>query len=185
MQRIHSIAIGPPRIVRRRGSQRGAMLIEFALILPVLGALLIGMLSGGLAYNRKLSLTNGAREGARFAATLPVQNFANLNAWLDEVDAVAVGAVDDGLAASAADRYVCVAYVHPDGVISTDQTTRRVETDGTVSYTAAPCFSDGRPSSERRVQVVLERSTELDALIFRHVIDLRGRSVARFEALAG
>src|SRR5688572_884331 len=118
----------------RRASERGSMLVEFAIILPILGALLIGMLSGGLAYSRKLSLTNGAREGARFGATLPVQPGQNINDWLDQVNTVAVGAVDDTLPNNASGRFVCVAYVHPNGVVNNDMTTKRVETAGTVSY---------------------------------------------------
>jgi hypothetical protein len=151
----------------------------------VLGALLIGMLSGGIAYNRKLALTNGAREGGRYAATLPVQNFANLNAWLNSVATVAVGAVDDNLPVGASGRVVCVAYVHPAGVVTGDQTTRRVETGGSVSYSADKCFSDGRPDTERRVQVELSRAASLNAIIYSKALTLRGRSVARFEALGG
>ena len=159
--------------------------MEFTLILPILGALLFGMLSGGMAYQRKLSLTNGAREGSRFGATLPVQSFANLNDWLDRVSSVAVGAVDDTLPSDAGDRYVCVAFVHPDGVVNTDMSTKRVETAGTVTYSAGTCFGDGRPSSERRVQVVLRRTSDLSAIVYSRSLTIQGKSVARFEALSG
>jgi hypothetical protein len=169
----------------RRASEGGSMLVEFAIILPVLGALLIGMLTGGMAYSRKLALTNGAREGGRYGATLPVQNFANINNWLDNVANVAVGAVDDSLPTNASGRVVCVAYVYPDGIVTGDQTTKRYESGGTVGYAAEPCFNDGRPNSERRVQVMIQRTTELNALIYRRQVTLTGKSVARFEALAG
>jgi hypothetical protein len=69
--------------------------------------------------------------------------------------------------------------------VVSDQTTRRYETGGTVSYSAEPCFSDGRPSSERRVQVMLKRNSSINALIFNQNIGITGKSVARFEALAG
>jgi len=48
----------------------GAQLLEFALALPLLVVLLIGMLDFGGAYNLKQKLNNAAREGARFAGTL-------------------------------------------------------------------------------------------------------------------
>src|SRR5258708_12152723 len=54
---------------RARGEQ-GASLVEFALIVPLLFALVLGIATGGLAYNRKISITNSRREGARFGATL-------------------------------------------------------------------------------------------------------------------
>ena len=169
----------------RRASEGGSMLVEFAIILPILGALLIGMLTGGMAYSRKLALTNGAREGGRYGATLPLQNFATPDAWLDEVSNVAVHAVDDGLPSNASGRVVCVAYVHPDGS-GVDGTLRRYEASGLVTYDPGQkCFDDSRPSSERRVQILLKRNTDLNALIYRHQVGLTGKSVARFEALAG
>ncbi|HEV3365128.1 MAG TPA: TadE/TadG family type IV pilus assembly protein [Acidimicrobiia bacterium] len=54
----------------RPDSERGAALVEFALVLPLIMALILGMVTGGAAYNRKLSLTNAVREGSRFGATL-------------------------------------------------------------------------------------------------------------------
>ena len=48
----------------------GAQLLEFALALPLLVVLLIGMLDFGGAYNLKQKLNNAAREGARFASTV-------------------------------------------------------------------------------------------------------------------
>ena len=54
----------------RARSERGASLVEFALIVPLIFALVLGIATGGLAYNRKISITNSVREGARFGATL-------------------------------------------------------------------------------------------------------------------
>ena len=34
--------------------------------------LLLGMVTAGLAYNKKLAITNGVREGSRYGATLSV-----------------------------------------------------------------------------------------------------------------
>lgn len=49
-------------------SERGASSIEFALILPVLIMLLMGIIEFGMAYNNYLAITHAAREGARMAA---------------------------------------------------------------------------------------------------------------------
>lgn len=48
-------------------SCRGAQLVEFALMLPLLLALVVGIFDFGQAYNLKQKLNNSAREGARFA----------------------------------------------------------------------------------------------------------------------
>lgn len=47
---------------------RGAVAVEFALLLPVLLILLFGIIDFGLALNAQVTLTQAAREGARLAA---------------------------------------------------------------------------------------------------------------------
>ena len=51
--------------MKRRDS--GQSLLEFAIVLPILLALLVGIFEFGVAWNRKQVLTNAAREGARLA----------------------------------------------------------------------------------------------------------------------
>jgi Flp pilus assembly protein TadG len=48
-------------------NERGAVLIEFGLVLPVLLVLFAGMFDLGLAFQRFQGVTNAAREGARMA----------------------------------------------------------------------------------------------------------------------
>lgn len=57
---------------QRRGSsgQRGSAAVEFAIIAPILFALLCGIVTAGLGYNNVLGLADGVREGARYGATL-------------------------------------------------------------------------------------------------------------------
>ncbi len=69
----------PYRRLRRPGkshcrvsrSSSGSQLLEFALVVPLLLAMVIGILDFGQAYNLKQKLTNAAREGARFAIEEP------------------------------------------------------------------------------------------------------------------
>ncbi|RKO25566.1 pilus assembly protein [Pseudarthrobacter phenanthrenivorans] len=49
-------------------SERGAAAVEFAIILPVLLTLVLGIMEFGRAYNTQLSLTHAAREGVRVMA---------------------------------------------------------------------------------------------------------------------
>ena len=53
---------------RRFGSERGAQLVEFALVLPILLFVLAGILDMGFLFKDYQILTNAAREGARLAA---------------------------------------------------------------------------------------------------------------------
>jgi hypothetical protein len=45
-------------------------MLELALVLPVVMALLLGMITGGIAYFKKISLVDAVREGARYGASL-------------------------------------------------------------------------------------------------------------------
>lgn len=55
-----------PRVSGRR--QRGAALVEFAIVMPLLFTLLFGIVDFGLTFNDSLSLRQGVREGARQAS---------------------------------------------------------------------------------------------------------------------
>jgi Flp pilus assembly protein TadG len=51
-----------------RASERGAAMIEFALLLPMLIMLVFGIITFGRAYFAKVELASAVREGARAAA---------------------------------------------------------------------------------------------------------------------
>jgi Flp pilus assembly protein TadG len=51
-------------------SERGAAAVEFALVLPVLILLVLGLIEFSRVYNIQISLSNAAREGARSMAIL-------------------------------------------------------------------------------------------------------------------
>ena len=51
-----------------RPKKRGVALLEFALVMPLLVLLTMGMIQGGLILNARASLSNVAREVGRYAA---------------------------------------------------------------------------------------------------------------------
>lgn len=72
---------------RRAPDQRGAVAVEFAIILPVLILLLFGIIEFGRAYNAKVALQGAVREGARVHALDsgdPVSTIKNAAPSLDE-----------------------------------------------------------------------------------------------------
>lgn len=157
--------------------ESGASLVEFALILPVFMMLLLGMLTGGLAYSRKLSVAQATREGARYGATLPITATTPVDAWLDKVAALTIASSDGELAATQPGQAVCVAYVPSAGL------PRRREQVGTsVSRSSDRCIANDGRDGETRVQVVASRRSTLEALLFSRNLDLRSHAVARFEA---
>ena len=168
--------LGPLRATGDRES--GAALVEFALVLPVFMLLLLGMLTGGLAYSRKLSVAQAAREGARYGATLPITGALPTDAWLAKVGALTIASSDGELGPDRPGRFVCIAHVGASG------TARKWEAIG--SATGVPsngtCLADDGRTGETRVQVVTQRTSELEALVFSRNLTLQSHAVARFES---
>lgn len=59
------------RLARRLGSERGAVAVEFALVVPLLLILLFSIVSVSRAFQAQATLTAAAREAAR---TMAIQN---------------------------------------------------------------------------------------------------------------
>ena len=55
----------------RRRRTAGQSLVEFALIVPVFMLIAFGIFDFGLAFDSSLTISNAAREGARYGATYP------------------------------------------------------------------------------------------------------------------
>lgn len=54
--------------MRLRKRRRGAAMVEMAIVVPLLIALMAGIIDIGWLYNHQLMLTNAAREGARLGS---------------------------------------------------------------------------------------------------------------------
>ena len=142
-------------------------------------AFLLGIVTFGLSYNRAISLNNSAREAVRYGAVQPVDG--DLDSWLERTADVAVSAATGDLDSGTDGQYVCVAYVYPDGVDTDDRTKMLVENAGVRTTSNGVCMMDGRPASERRVQVVVRRNSNVQAVIYSRNLPLASHSVARFE----
>jgi hypothetical protein len=55
-------------MMQRRGNDRGAAAVEFALVLPLLVMLVFGIIQFGFVFNAYITVTQAAREGARMAS---------------------------------------------------------------------------------------------------------------------
>jgi Flp pilus assembly protein TadG len=60
--------LGNPKRRKRRVREAGAVAVEFALVLPIFLALVLGIAEFGRAFNIQVSLTEAAREASRYAA---------------------------------------------------------------------------------------------------------------------
>lgn len=70
MKRIYRQHTRPQCLARQRmcGRRRGSGLVEFALVAPLLLAILLGIIDFGILARNSLVIANAAREGARAAA---------------------------------------------------------------------------------------------------------------------
>jgi Flp pilus assembly protein TadG len=65
------------RLRSRLAATEGSQIVEFAVSLPLLMLLAVGIYDFGNAYNLKQKLTNAAREGARMGASQPTNDLSN------------------------------------------------------------------------------------------------------------
>lgn len=65
------------RLTRRLAGERGSMVVEFGLMLPLLVVLISGLVEFGMAYSLRMSLSHAAREGVR------VYSLVDGGAWAD------------------------------------------------------------------------------------------------------
>ena len=161
---------------RARG-ERGAVVVEFALIAPVLLGVLLMIFTGGSAYAHKISLANAAREAARYGATVPIEQCTPTTScagstWAQLVRSVAVTRSDGALGASG----VCVALGSGPGSAPV-----AVDAAHTTAGGLAPCYVDQSPDEGERVQVTVTRRDRLEAIFIARDVDLAARATARFE----
>ncbi len=171
----------PLSVVRGRATgrerSRGAVIVEFALIAPLLFMLLFGMLTGGLVMERRLAVSAASREGARYGATLtteqctPVSNCGG-RTWAQQVRNVALTRAGRGV--GAAD--ICVALV--DGAGSSPNALSPTHTTAGGSRS---CYADNSADQGARVQVSIKASQEIQAVVLTIPVTTDARSVARYE----
>ena len=68
----------------RERDETGAVIVEFALVVPLLLMLLLGVVTVGITYSHANGLTNAVREGSRFGATADASSSVS-SAWADDV----------------------------------------------------------------------------------------------------
>lgn len=153
-------------------------MIEFTLLLPVFVMLVLGVFTGGQSYNQKIGITNAAREGTRYGATL---SKAVTGSWADAVRDIVVQRSGGELTNS----QVCVALVSgTGGSTSVVSPSSKFLSNGNTSVwpSGGPCFADGSSDSSERVQVAVQRPGQIQALVFTFNLQLKSSAVGRFEA---
>jgi len=126
---MNTLTIASPTSIKARlRSERGAELIEFALVFPVLLMVVLGIVDFGFLFQRMEVVTNAAREGARIAV-LPGYATADVQARVTNY--VQTG----GVPVTGTNPVVSVTDVSiPTGVGGPNLTGKRVQVTYTHSY---------------------------------------------------
>jgi Flp pilus assembly protein TadG len=100
--------------MRGHGSQSGQAMVEFALVLPILLVLLLGMLDFGKSFNYWIDETHLANEGARWAAVNKNPGAGTLQQYIQgQADTVELR--NGGTAQVAAPAKVCISLPNGTG----------------------------------------------------------------------
>ena len=173
----------------RAEGDRGAVLVEFALVLPIVVMLLFGLVSAGMAWNQNLAMASGARAGGRYAATLRTAQtgFTSIDDYLDAVAQRVVDSSEGALATTVAGRVICVAYVHDSAGSSNnfDKTRSRTETGTTVTRDDTKCYPDNQGTTETHIQISVERTTTIQTGVWSQTVTLQQKVVFRYEQSSG
>jgi len=168
------------RSIGRRGGERGAALVEFVLILPLLLMVIFGGVTTATAYHFKSGIVQAVRDGARYGATVPVEqcdtvtNCGNRN-WAQLVQYVTSKQSEGALTTGD----ICVALVAG--------STGAVYTRTGGVYSAGPgsstgCFNDGNADTGMRAHVSGTRNGEKIILIIANIpVSLSSKAAARYE----
>jgi hypothetical protein len=172
----------PHRRLTRRGrladrSERGAVIVEFALLLPLLAMLLFGMMTGGLVMSRRLAIAQASRESARYGATVAWDqciptSVCSGRTWAQQVRELAVHRSDDGATASD----ICVALVEGPGSAPLP-----LSLSHTTKPTLAPCFIDDSVDVGKRVQVSITVGDRIEGGIISVPVVLSSEAISKLE----
>jgi len=178
------------RAIRRpRSGDEGASAVEFALLFPLFIMLAIGTISAGFAFHTWLTVTHGAQETSRFAATLSVDAAGGTaTGWLNSVVDRAMSASDlmtDATHAQPGSR-VCVSVVSSMNIpVLNSHVIATADASGVVSrnYFSGPCPGLATMSGDY-VQVQVSQPTNFNYVVAANSITVGKASVNRYEAVS-
>jgi len=164
--------------------ERGAALVEFTLVMPLLLILVFGGITAALAYEHKSEVVHAVRDGARYGATVPrdqcdtIANCGNRN-WAELVRYVTAQRSDGALTTA----QICVALVAGASGDVYNGHVGGVYTTGTnATFPTTGCFSDGNADTGMRVHVSAVKGGEKINLVFTSIgATLRSTGTVRYE----
>lgn len=164
-----------------RRDDEGVVAVEFALVLPLMLMLLMGLVTTGLTYSRGIALANAVREGSRFGATAaaPAATPINWTPWVTDVITRTRSLQADDAAASST---ICVKLVKNASVTAAVPTTLVAGTCDLGAVAAGPAPTPPSvPGNTCFVMVWGTRSYRINALTANFTGTMERHSLAQYE----
>jgi Flp pilus assembly protein TadG len=161
---------------RGRGDD-GAALVEFALVFPLLVFLVFAIFGAGVVLDQRLSVTQASREGARYGATVPIDqctpaaNCSGLT-WAELVQDVTADRSGGAVTA----EHICVALVQGSGSAPVV-----IGSGFSTATGGGACYVDSSADTGKRVQVKIVLPTQVEAAVMTIPIALDAEALTRFE----
>jgi Flp pilus assembly protein TadG len=147
-------------------SERGANLVEFAILVPLLLLLVFGIFTMARAWNVNNTLDHAVREAARFGATI--------DPWVD-------GTTTDTCVGGPTTSQEVIRCVADEQLSASSIDTTLVNTT-CIQLAADPC-SVGNATGNDKVAVALTYPNyQLDFLFFSVTVDIEATAVSRYES---
>jgi hypothetical protein len=153
-----------------RPRDQGAVAVEFALVLPLLLALLMGIVTAGLGYNRVLGIADGVRGGARFGAT--TVNDASWGSTVQQ-ETMALSALNVGGQTVVTSSMVCAQLVRAPAV--------PVQSSSCGLTTLPPADPPGVVAGTCLVKVWAEIPVEFNLIVDHYTPIVQRQSVTLYE----
>ena len=147
---------------RKGASDRGAALIEMALVLPFLMLLVVGIWTTARAYNVKNTMDHAVREAARYGATVDPWDGSSPTA----VRALVDGELNNAAIPTAAVNTLCIEQV--------------LETGDGCDLGSGPEVTNA-PADQVVVKIEYP-DYEMDFVFFSTTVDLESTAIARWES---
>ena len=157
-----------------RRNERGASAVEFALIVPVIILLLMGTVSTGLSYNDHVSLTNAAREGARYGAGADIAS----SSWASSVQTRIQEVYFNAAGVAPTDNQICVQLVKADGTV--------YASDSGTACGTMPALPSSMTTGSCAVRVWLSKPRAVELAVLPNInITLKAESVSYYGRTSG
>ena len=147
--------LGRPRGGARSRPEKGAVAVEFALVLPVLVMMIFGIMTAGTAYSDHLAITNAVREGSRLGSAIDYNT--GPSTWADSVQSRVRQVYFNG-SSSLSTSQICVKLLSSSGSLA-------VPTSQGTNCGTEPTTPSNMPTNSCVVKVWVKKPAKISLLV--------------------